>query len=64
MHFLIRKCPRCGAYTLKDTCPKCGFKTVCAHPPRFSPIDKYVKYRVVIKELNRLKGLEKKQSTR
>jgi H/ACA ribonucleoprotein complex subunit 3 len=41
----IRKCESCGAYTLKDTCPKCGGHTVSPHPPSFSPEDKYGKYR-------------------
>jgi len=49
MRFLIRKCPKCGKYTLKDMCDRCGIKTVSAHPPRFSPEDKYVKYRVMMK---------------
>ncbi len=52
MKFLIRKCPKCGKYTFKDICPVCGARTVSAHPPRFSPIDKYVRYRVILKEMN------------
>ncbi len=39
------KCPKCGEYTLKETCPKCNIKTVTPRPPRFSPQDKYAKYR-------------------
>ena len=49
MRFLIRKCTKCGTYTLKPSCPKCGAETRVAHPPRFSPEDKYVKYRVLMK---------------
>jgi len=45
MKFLMRKCPVCGRYTLKDICPVCGSPTVSAHPPRFSPVDKYGEYR-------------------
>jgi len=45
MHFRIRKCPECGRYTLKETCPACGAKTKVAHPPRFSPEDPYGEYR-------------------
>ena len=45
----MRKCVSCDAYTLKDVCPKCGSKsktkTKSAHPPSFSPEDKYGKYR-------------------
>ena len=39
----IRKCPKCGRYTLKDKCPICGEKTVTAHPPKFS-LEKEEKY--------------------
>jgi len=49
MRFLIRKCTKCGTYTLKPSCPKCGVETKVAHPPKFSPEDKYVKYRVLMK---------------
>ncbi|AFL94669.1 putative H/ACA RNA-protein complex component Nop10p [Thermococcus cleftensis] len=45
MHFRIRKCPSCGRYTLRETCPVCGEKTKVAHPPRFSPEDPYGEYR-------------------
>jgi len=45
MRFRIRKCPSCGRYTLKETCPVCGTKTKVAHPPRFSPEDPYGEYR-------------------
>jgi len=47
----IKKCPKCKIYTLKDNCPKCGEKTVYISPPRFSPLDKYGKYRrMMLKE--------------
>ncbi|RLJ04977.1 MAG: RNA-protein complex protein Nop10 [Candidatus Aenigmatarchaeota archaeon] len=42
---LLKKCPRCGAYSLRDICPECGVKTVSAHPPKFSLLDKYGKWR-------------------
>ncbi|NPA76285.1 MAG: RNA-protein complex protein Nop10 [Candidatus Diapherotrites archaeon] len=45
MKLRLRKCPKCGRYTLKDVCPVCGEKTVSAHPPRFSPEDKWGEYR-------------------
>ena len=38
----IRKCPQCGKYTLKDSC--CS-KTITAHPAKYSPDDRYGKYR-------------------
>ena len=50
MRFLLRKCPNCGTYTPKEVCPVCGERTVSAHPPRFSPEDKYGKYRRMAKK--------------
>jgi len=49
----IRKCPRCKRYTLKDICI-CGERTITVKPPRFSPVDKYGKYRRMLKRY--LKG--------
>ncbi len=45
----LKKCPKCGRYTLKDVCPACKVKTISAHPPKFSPEDKYGKYRRMLK---------------
>ncbi|ALV62227.1 Ribosome biogenesis protein Nop10 [Thermococcus sp. 2319x1] len=45
MRFRIKKCQKCGRYTLKDICPVCGEKTKSAHPPKFSPEDPYGEYR-------------------
>ncbi|MGQ4890908.1 MAG: RNA-protein complex protein Nop10 [Candidatus Njordarchaeia archaeon] len=48
---LLRKCPKCNRYTLKsDVCPVCGTPVVSAHPPKFSPIDKYGEYRRRLKK--------------
>ncbi|OPX70985.1 MAG: Ribosome biogenesis protein Nop10 [Methanoregulaceae archaeon PtaB.Bin056] len=41
----LKRCPRDRTYTLQDTCPACGEATVSAHPARFSPDDRYGKYR-------------------
>jgi H/ACA ribonucleoprotein complex subunit 3 len=41
----LRKCITCNQYTFKETCPKCNKKTVIPVPPKFSPQDKYGKYR-------------------
>ncbi len=49
MRFLLRKCRGCGRYTLKEVCPECGSPTTSAHPPRYSPEDKYAKYRRMAK---------------
>ncbi|HYB76379.1 MAG TPA: RNA-protein complex protein Nop10 [Nitrososphaerales archaeon] len=39
------KCVSCGRYTLEDKCPLCGAATVTVHPARFSPDDRYARYR-------------------
>jgi len=41
----IRRCPLCGRYTLKEKCPVCDAQTLIAHPPKFSPTDKYARLR-------------------
>ena len=46
MRFQLRKCSECNHYTLKDKCPKCKNDTVSAHPAKFSPDDKYMRYRL------------------
>ena len=50
MRVKIKKCPRCGKYTLKEICPLCGEKTKLAHPPKFSPEDPYGEYRRRLKK--------------
>ena len=42
----MRRCLSCGRYTLKPRCPGCGGDTRSAHPARFSPDDKYARYRL------------------
>ena len=46
MKWLMRKCTNCSRYTLKTICPACGSSTRISHPARFSPEDKYAKYRM------------------
>ena len=38
-------CDNCKTYTLREMC-RCGKKTHTPHPPKFSPVDKYQKYRI------------------
>lgn len=45
MKGLMLKCSDCGRYTLSVKCPYCGGKTVTVHPARYSPDDKYARYR-------------------
>ncbi|MDQ3972602.1 MAG: RNA-protein complex protein Nop10 [Thermoproteota archaeon] len=46
MKHLIRKCPNCGKYTLKQECNSCGVRTIDPHPPKYSPDDRYARYRI------------------
>lgn len=41
----MRKCPSCKSYTLLQDCPKCSVRALSPHPAKFSPLDKYGKYR-------------------
>jgi H/ACA ribonucleoprotein complex subunit 3 len=51
MVWLLRKCEDCGRYTLKASkCPYCGGVVHVPHPARFSPDDKYAKYRRRLRE--------------
>ena len=51
MGWLLRKCIKCGRYTLKkDKCPYCGGNVRIPHPAKFSPDDRYAKYRRILKE--------------
>lgn len=45
----MRKCSPCKIYTLKEICPKCGEKTTSPEPPKYSPENKYGKYRRALK---------------
>jgi H/ACA ribonucleoprotein complex subunit 3 len=44
---LLRRCFQCNVYTLKAECPKCSAPTHNPHPAKFSPDDKYARYRVM-----------------
>ncbi|MGB8173329.1 MAG: RNA-protein complex protein Nop10 [Nitrososphaeraceae archaeon] len=43
---LLRKCNYCLSYSISEICKHCGNQTHDAHPPRFSPEDKYIRYRI------------------
>jgi len=47
---LLRKCGSCKSYSLRETCPKCGGATFMSMPARYSPEDRYGKYRRKLKE--------------
>jgi H/ACA ribonucleoprotein complex subunit 3 len=46
MKTLIMKCPKCGRYTMELKCPVCSAETVSSLPPRFSPQDRFARYRM------------------
>jgi H/ACA ribonucleoprotein complex subunit 3 len=50
MRTLIRICPACKLYTMENTCKNCGTATVMAIPMKYSPADKFQKYRIKILE--------------
>lgn len=45
MKSLMLKCVECGRYTISEKCPSCGGRAVTVHPARYSPDDKYARYR-------------------
>ncbi len=53
MVWLLRKCQKCRNYTLKkDFCPYCRGTVMVPHPSKFSPDDRYLKYRMALKTEN------------
>jgi len=51
--WLLRKCEKCGSYTLKeDVCPHCGGPVKSPHHAKFSMDDKYRKYRLIMKRMS------------
>ncbi len=52
MVWLMRKCGECGKYTLKrDKCPYCRGMVSIPHPAKFSPDDRYAKYKGMMRSL-------------
>ena len=49
MKLKMKKCKSCGEYTLTDKCP-CGGEVGVVYPAKYSPEDKYGKYRRKLKE--------------
>ena len=49
LRFQLRKCLDCDSYTLRDICKKCEEPTKSVHPAKFSPDDKYLRYRIAEK---------------
>jgi len=42
-------CKACDAFTMEESCPKCKGKTESTIPAKFSPEDKWGKYRQMAK---------------
>ncbi|HEV2519045.1 MAG TPA: RNA-protein complex protein Nop10 [Thermoplasmata archaeon] len=42
---ILRFCDACARYSLRPECPGCGAATRSPHPARFSPQDRWGKYR-------------------
>lgn len=60
MQTKIVKCADCGRYTIsnREKCPECGSRNLInPHPPKFSPEDKYLKYKYI--HILRRKGIQK-----
>ena len=45
MRTLMFRCGECARYTLAKECPEGGSATASPLPPRYSPEDRYGKYR-------------------
>jgi len=50
MQTLVFQCKSCDIFTISKECPNCSSNTSNPLPPRFSPQDKYGKYRRMLKE--------------
>ena len=50
----ILRCRRCRAYSMEEKC-RCGGEAITTRPPKYTPKDKYAKYRRIAKR----NGLEK-----
>lgn len=50
MKMKMKKCRLCGEYTIMAECPYCGGDLKEIYPPKYSPEDKYGKYRRLLKK--------------
>jgi H/ACA ribonucleoprotein complex subunit 3 len=46
----LRRCRGCSGYSLRERCPLCGQSTGTPHPARFSPQDRWARYRRALYE--------------
>ncbi|MBI4392198.1 MAG: RNA-protein complex protein Nop10 [Euryarchaeota archaeon] len=47
----LNKCRKCGIYTMKPACPSCGGNTGKPGPAKYSPEDRFGKYRRQLRRL-------------
>ncbi len=47
---LLRRCSSCRRYSLRAACPACRSPTVSPHPARYSPQDRWARYRRALYE--------------
>jgi H/ACA ribonucleoprotein complex subunit 3 len=52
MKMKMKKCRSCDEYTIQAECPYCGGDVREIFPPKYSPEDKYGKYRRLLKKQN------------
>jgi H/ACA ribonucleoprotein complex subunit 3 len=47
---ILRRCVACRRYSLRASCPACGAATSSPHPARYSPQDRWARYRRALYE--------------
>ena len=60
MKMKMKRCNSCGEYTLESICPYCGGDLGEIFPPKYSPEDKYGKYRRKLKKQLLLEDLNER----
>ncbi|MFA5246392.1 MAG: RNA-protein complex protein Nop10 [Candidatus Micrarchaeia archaeon] len=41
----LKYCKKCKLYTMAESCPKCGQQAATPHPAKYSPQDKFARFR-------------------
>ncbi|AXV37547.1 MAG: RNA-protein complex protein Nop10 [Methanobacteriaceae archaeon] len=60
MKMKMKRCKSCGEYTLESICQYCGGDLGEIFPPKYSPEDKYGKYRRKLKKQLLLEDLNER----
>jgi len=56
----LRRCAKCGRYSMRDCCQEEGAETKSVHPAKYSPQDKWALYR----RMEKYPKLFKKKATK